>query len=105
MTTGFGMIVVSLEMALTANVWTSLGAPELIPARLTVWLVVSSAMVKSPIGFKVGKSFTGLTLTVNIRVVILFEPPPSFTITVITADPEALVAGVKVNAPLALGLV
>ena len=55
--------------------------------------------------FKVGGSFTGLTVTVKVRVTILLLAPPSLTVTVMSADPKALGTGVKVRDPVALGLV
>ena len=39
----------------------------------------------------------------NRRALLL--APPLLTVTVITAEPEALAAGVKVRVPVALGLV
>ena len=51
-----------------------------------------------------GGSFTGLTSTVKKRLKVLFWLPPSWTVTVIVAEPFALVTGKKVNVPVLLGL-
>ena len=34
-TAGFGIMLVSLEMAVTVRVWLSFGAPEVMPVKLT----------------------------------------------------------------------
>ena len=55
------------------------------------------------------KSDSGLTVTVNCRLIVscppLVVPPVSRTVTVIVAVPLALVTGVNVKLPEGLGLV
>ena len=75
------------------------------PVRLTVRDPLSSFMLRLPIGFKVGGSFTGFTVTLNVRVTTLFEAPLSLTVTVITTVPATFVRGAKVKLPLVFGLV
>src|SRR4051812_16019772 len=98
------MIAGALEVAVTTNVWSSFGAPEPIPLRLTVRDPESSAITTSPNGSSVGGSFTGLTVRVKVRVVILLEAPPSLTFTVMSALPDALLAGVKLRVAVGSGL-
>ena len=81
-----------------------MGAPEVIPERFTVCAPLSSRIDKSAIGSRVGGSFTALTVTVKVRVVILLAAPPSLTLTVMVAVPAALGNGVKLNDPLGFGL-
>src|SRR6266581_1351591 len=102
---GLGMIVVSLELAVTIRVCVSFVAPEVIPFRFTVWLVASSPIVSGLIGSNVGGSLTGLTVTVKVRCTTLFEPAPSLTVTVTVVDPKALLTEVNVNVPVVFGLV
>src|SRR4051812_15387533 len=52
----------------------------------------------------VGASLNGLTVTVNVRVVRLFEAPPSFTVTVTTAVPLAFAMGASNRLPVVPGL-
>src|SRR5258706_3414115 len=99
-TVGFAIISGRLETAVTVNVWFSLGAPELIPVRLTVCCPESSSIARSGISLSVGGSFTGVTFTVNERDTILFDVPPSFTRTVIVPVPEAFCTGVKDREPV-----
>ncbi len=42
----------------------------------------------------VGRSFTGVTFTVNVRVTVCVPGSPSSTVTVMTANPFALATGV-----------
>ena len=51
-----------------------------------------------------GASFSGVTVTVNVRTSIRLVAPPSSTVTVTVTTPEALVAGVNCSEPLAAGL-
>src|SRR5882672_1807578 len=97
-------MAVSLEAAVTTKVWLSFGAPELIPVRLTNWAGESSGMLGLPIGSSVGGSFTGLTVTVKVRVTMLLEPPPSLMVTVIVVEPDRLATGVNETVPEGLGL-
>src|SRR5438034_1006646 len=50
-----GTMVGSLEKAVTVSVWFSVGAPELIPERLTVCDPAFSSMAKLLIGSRVGR--------------------------------------------------
>src|SRR3954468_2697751 len=52
-----------------------------------------------------GKSFTGVSVTVNERTTVLFEVPPSFTVTLIVAVPLAFATGRKARLPDVPGLV
>src|SRR5262245_40754432 len=58
---------------------------------------------------KLGSSFTGVTMTVNVRVTVstppLAVPPLSFTVTVITAVPDWFATGVYESEAVAAGLV
>ena len=102
---GLGIMEGSLELAVTLKVWASLAAPELIPLRATLLVPESSVIVKSPRGFRVGLSFTGVTVMLKVRVVMLFELPPSLRVKVIVAVPNAVATGVKASVPLVAGLV
>ena len=53
----------------------------------------------------VGASFAGFTVIVNVCVTILLEDWLSLTVTVTTAEPLALAAGVKLKLPFEFGLV
>ena len=75
------------------------------PDRLTVCSPAFSLIVTLLIAFNVGAWFTGLTVTVKVRVTTLLLAPPSLTVTVIVALPNPLVAGVKRKVPVAFGLV
>jgi hypothetical protein len=89
----------------TVRVWLSFSAPDVIPVRLSVWRGESSGMITFEMESIAGGSFTGLTVTVNVRVTMLFEVPPSFKVTVIVAVPEALATGVILSVATGLGLV
>ena len=87
------------------SVWLSFGAPEVIPVKFTVCRGESSGMITFKMESIAGGSFTGLTVTVNVRVTILFDVPPSFTVTVIVAVPEAFATGAILSVATGLGLV
>src|SRR6516225_4666703 len=91
------------EEAETTSVWPE-PLPPLMPDKFTVWRPAFSLTVKLPIALSVGERLTGLTVTVKDWETILLLAPPLLTVTVITAEPEALAAGVKVRVPVALGL-
>jgi hypothetical protein len=55
--------------------------------------------------FNVGASFTAFTVTVNVRLTVLFAACPSFTVTVIVAVPDAFATGVNLTVPVVFGLV
>ena len=55
--------------------------------------------------FRVGASFTVLTVTVKVLVAVLLFALPSLTVTVIVAEPVTLAAGVKTSEPVVFGLV
>ena len=86
---GVGIRPVLLEEAVTVRVCDSLGAPDPMPARLTVWRPAFSLMVRLASVVNVGAWFTGLTTTVKVREVMLLLVPPSLTVTVIVAEPNA----------------
>lgn len=98
------MMLGSLELAVTLRVWASFAAPEVMPDKATFCNEASSVIVRLLSTSKVGGSFTAFTVTVNVRVEMLFDVPPSFTVTVITELPKPLFAGVKVKLPLVPGL-
>lgn len=100
-----GIKVGLLEDAVTVSVWFSFVAPEFIPVKFTVCWPASSLMLKPFRASIPGGSFTAFTVTVNVRVTILFEVPPSFTVTVMVDTPEAFATGAKVKLPVAFGLV
>src|SRR5436853_453327 len=99
------MIAGLLEVADTVNGCPlSLAGPALMPVSVTVCRGASSLNV---IGFgvsSVGRSLTGVTETVKVRVAVLFTAWPSLTITVTVAEPNAFGTGVKVNVPELPGL-
>ena len=68
-------------------------------------LFVSETIVMLEIGVIVGALFTDVTVTPNVRVVVLLTPWLSLTVTVIVAVPLALATGVKLKLPVAFGLV
>ena len=44
-------------------------------------------------------------MAVKVRTMVLFAAPPSLTVTEIVEEPDVPVAGVKLNEPVAFGLV
>ena len=58
-----------------------------------------SAMVETD-----GRSFTGVSITVKVLTVMLFESPPSLTFTVTVAVPLALLTVPNEITPLLAGL-
>src|SRR5438093_597762 len=105
MTVGLGIKLVLPDVAVTVSVCASLAAPAPIPERFTVWLAAFSLSATSLMGFNVGGSFTGLTVTVKARVTTLLLAPPSLTVTVMVAVPLMFDTGVRLNVPVAVGLV
>src|SRR5262245_33805118 len=97
---------------------TRVGLDEL-PARVRLAAAVSvSPMVKGRAGLAgrswmgwsamevmVGRSLTLVTVTVKEREKVLLAAAPSLTVMVMVAEPLALVAGLKLMAPVGLGLV
>ena len=100
-----GMTLGLLDEAVTESVCDSLAAPEPMPERLTVWSVPFSLIETFAREFNVGGWFTGLTVTLNVRVTVALAVPPSFTVTVIVAVPDIKVTGAKLREPVAFGLV
>ena len=86
MTVGFGIKPGLLELAVTLSGWLSFAVPEPIPLRLTVWSPASSLIARLPIGFKVGGSFTGLTVRTKVKEAL--PPFVSVTMFVIVAVPN-----------------
>lgn len=105
MTVGFGTTVVSLDAAVIVRTCVSFAAPDVTPVKFTVCCAASSFSVRLFIGSSVGGSLIGLIVTLKVRVVILLDAPPSFTLTVIVAVPKAFATGVKLRLPVAFGLV
>src|SRR3954447_21613423 len=65
----------------------------------------SSSTVTSGSELIKGRSFTAVTVTTKLRLITLFDEPPSFRVTVIRSVPDALVTVPKRNTPVAAGLV
>src|SRR5438046_2558154 len=65
---------------------------------------VCAEVVWLAIGEMTGGSFTGLTVTVKVRLMTLLLLCPSLTVTVMRAIPLASVAGAKVKLPVLPGL-
>ena len=86
-------------MALTPSVCASLAAPVPMPARLTTTLPASSLVVTSLMASRVGRSFTGFTVSMNASVAV--PPSASVTVTVRVTLPDWLVAGSTLSVRLA----
>src|SRR5207245_3108721 len=71
-----------LEAAVRVRVWTSLLAPEVMPDRVTVCRAAYSFEVQLLNEFRVGVSFTALTVTEKVRATVLLRAPLSLTVTV-----------------------
>ncbi len=65
-------------------------------------VVVFTKMVRLVMAEMTGRRFT---VAVNVRVTMLLLVPPSFTVTVMVAEPETPDAEVRVIVPVAFGLV
>src|SRR6266849_577455 len=85
------------ELALSARVVVAVSTSPIVKGIAVVG--VFSLVVWSAMADIVGRSFTGVTVTVKLWLTVLFALWPSFTVTVIVALPFAFIAGVKVNAP------
>src|SRR5262245_44048194 len=92
--TRLGLEEEAVTWRLVTCVYTSLTLNEMGPSG------TSSSVDASARAEMVGRSFTGLMVTVKGRRRTLLEAPPSLTVTVITTTPLALVAGVKLRVPL-----
>ena len=66
-----------------------MAAPELMPERLTVCNGAFSLRLRLARALSVGAWLTGLTVTVKVRETMLLLAPPSLTLTVMVAEPEA----------------
>src|SRR6266404_945063 len=102
---GLGIRAGLPEVAVTVRVSNSLGAPVVMPLRLTVCCGASWLMVKFGMGLKVGESFTAFTVTRNICLTMLLLGWPSLIVTVIRLVPKALATGVNRRVPVLLALV
>ena len=94
-----------LEVAVTVGVCAAFVMTGLIPLRETVCAVAFSLIVTLLNVLSVGAWFTALTVTVNVRLRVLFVVPPSFTVTVMVAVPNPYATGEKLKDPVAFGLV
>ena len=74
MTAGCGRSPVLLDEAVTARVWLSLAAPEPIPLRETVCSPAFVARVRLASAFKVGASFTAVTVMATVATAELACP-------------------------------
>src|SRR5437764_1642882 len=72
--------------------------------KLIGLLEVSSSIVSEGMLEMLGGSFTELTITWKLRVVMLLEAPPSFTVTVMMAVPFAFLTVSKLKLPADAGL-
>src|SRR3989442_658824 len=88
------MIAGLLERAATVRFWSSSGAPEPMPAKLTVCVPESSLIVRSGKNARVGGSFT--ETTVNRKESLAVAPSASAIVTVIVLVPDWFNAGVRV---------
>ena len=76
------------EVAVIVSVCVSFGPAEM-PARLIVCAAASSKIAAgSPIAAIVGASFTAVTATEKVRVIVGLSVWPSLTVTVIVALPD-----------------
>src|SRR5262249_3094865 len=98
-TVGFGTTLVFPEDAVTDKVCCSFAAPELIPDRPAVCKPAFSLIVTVTIGLTILSLHDAFTISVNDRVMILLLVPPSLTVTVIVAVPDALATGVNASEP------
>ncbi len=74
----------SFDVAVTVSVCVS-PPPAVIPVRFTVWSAASSRMAGgSGIGFKVGASFTGVTVSTNVSLMLTGVPPIVFVAVTVT---------------------
>src|SRR5689334_9727765 len=74
------------------------------PVKPTVWTGASSLIVMGFGASSVGRSLTGLTVTVKVRTTVLLALWPSLTVTVMVAVPNASATGLKSSAPVLFGL-
>src|ERR1700710_717015 len=101
---GVGISEGMLETAVTFKCWISLGDPEVMPDKAITsgaeFALTTTLFRASKVGGRLG-----LTVTLKVRVVMLLLVPPSLTVTVMMVVPLVLMVGLKVNVPVALGLV
>src|SRR5882757_5261155 len=103
---GFSINDVLLEVTVIFSGWFSLVEPEEIPVKAMTCAGTFSLIAILSNAFNVGGRFiTGLTVTLKVRLKRLLLVLPSFTVTVMVAVPLVLLTGLKVNVPVALGLV
>ena len=100
MTTGLGIKVGLLEVAVMFSVWP---VPKLIPVKLTVWDPGSSLRDKLARLFKVG-GWDAATTTVKVFDTRLLWACPLLAVTVMVVVPNVFVAGVNVRVPVVAGL-
>ena len=84
-------VTVSVSAAVSASPTVNASGPT-VPLSGTTWFAT---------GVIVGVSLTALTVTRNVRLVVV---TPSLTVTVMVAVPLASGAGAKVRAPVLFGL-
>src|SRR5262249_59660286 len=99
-----GTILGLMRDDVMVSIWFSLGAPDVIPVRFTVFAELFSLTVTLAMGSRVGAILTGLTVTVNERTTVLLLAPPSLTVTEMVAEPKALAAGIRLRLPVLFGL-
>src|SRR5437762_9747769 len=92
----FGIKRGLLESAVSVRRWFSFPAPELIPVNGTSCSPGLGRMITGASGFKVGGSFTGLTVTTKLALVLA---APSLRVRVMVAAPLASGTVRKVSTP------
>ena len=75
------------------------------PERFTVWSPALSLTETLASALSVGCWFTGLTVTVKVRVTVLLLTPPSLIVTVMVDEPKPKPRGANVSEPVVAGLV
>src|SRR4051812_36597025 len=99
------MTAVLLEGAVTPRGWAgSFGGPAVMAVRATACAGASSFTRTALSGLSVGASLIAFMVTAKVRLNVLFSALPSSTVTVTDAVPLASATGVKVSAPVLLGL-
>lgn len=94
----------------TSDVFDELAVNVRLPAAVSVSLIVNAIgatlvltrFVTFAMGAMTGRRFT---VAVNVRATVLLAALPSFTVTVIMAEPETPVSAETFSDPVALGLV
>src|SRR5260221_8433722 len=97
LTVGFGISAVLFDEAVPVSIWLP-PPPAVMPDRFTVCCAASSRIAGGfGMIFRVGGSFTGVTVSTNVSVMLRTVPPIVFvTVTVIVVVPFRSAAGALV---------